>query len=331
VSAREPLLVVDGVRIAVRRTGAPPLVVVDTADLIVAPGEIVGIVGESGSGKTMLCRSLIGTLGRRDAFVTDGRIRLAGRELVGAPESTWKDIRGKQIGYVPQSALAGPNPVLTVDAQLREAFARDRGRSSADARLEARRLLELVHMSAPDVVLRQYPHQLSGGMRQRVMIASALARRPMLLVADEPTTGLDVTVQAGIMRLLQEIRRDLDMAVILVSHDLALIEDVCDRVVVMHAGATVEAGATEQVLTRPRHPYTAALQRSRIDVAEPGETLRVISGEAPSVGSWPPGCRFAPRCPIARDDCVVGAHPPLEPFAGQLTACVHADLVDAAR
>jgi oligopeptide/dipeptide ABC transporter ATP-binding protein len=327
--AAELLLAVEDVRIGVRRPGRPPLVVVDTANLRLPPGEILGVVGESGSGKTMLCRSLIGTLERRDAFVMGGSVRLGDRELVGASKAAWRAIRGREIGYVPQSALAGPNPVLTIETQLREAIG---GRlSRREARAEARRLLELVHMTNPDVVLGQYAHQLSGGMRQRVMIASALARRPKLLVADEPTTGLDVTVQSSIMRLLDELRRELDMAVILVSHDLALIEDVCDQVVVMHAGATVEAGATAAVLSGPRHPYTVALQRSRIDVAAPGEALRVIAGETPSVGSWPPGCRFAPRCPMVREDCVVGTHPRLAPFNGQLTACVHADHIEEVR
>jgi oligopeptide/dipeptide ABC transporter ATP-binding protein len=329
VSAAEPLLAVEGLRIGIRRPGQPPLVVVDTADLVLAAGAMLGIVGESGSGKTMLCRSLIGTLGRRDAFVLGGSVRLAGRELVGAPESAWRGIRGREIGYVPQSALAGPNPVLTVETQLRESLGAGK-RSGAEAAAEVRRLLDLVHMANADVVLGQYPHQLSGGMRQRVMIASALAQRPKLLVADEPTTGLDVTVQNGIMRLLEEVRRELGMAVILVSHDLALIQDVCDRIVVMHAGATVEAGPTPAVLSGPRHPYTIALQQSRIDLAEPGEALRVIAGEAPSVGSWPPGCRFAPRCPLAREDCTAGGHPPLEPFNGQLTACLHADRIHEA-
>jgi oligopeptide/dipeptide ABC transporter ATP-binding protein len=329
VSAGEPLLSVADLRIGIRRAGSAPLVVVDAADLTLRPGEMLGVVGESGSGKTMLCRSLIGTLGRRDAYVIDGSVRLEGRELVGASEATWRRIRGRQVGYVPQSALAGPNPVLTVERQLRESLDVAGGRRAA--RAEARRLLDLVNMANPDVVLGQYPHELSGGMRQRVMIASALARRPRLLVADEPTTGLDVTVQSAIMRLLQEIRRTLGMAVILVSHDLALIEDVCDRVVVMHAGATVEAGDTAAVLSHPLHPYTLALQRSRIDLAEPGAELRVIAGEAPAVGQWPPGCRFAARCELAGPDCTEGAHPALTAEGERRTACLHADRIGALR
>jgi oligopeptide/dipeptide ABC transporter ATP-binding protein len=329
-AAEPPLLTVSGLRIGIRRRGRPPLVVVDAADLTLRPGEMLGVVGESGSGKTMLCRSLIGTLGRRDAYVIDGSVRLDGRELAGAPESVWRRIRGREIGYVPQSALAGPNPVLTVETQLRESLDVSGGGRAA-ARAEARRLLGLVRMANPDVVLGQYPHELSGGMRQRVMIASALARRPRLLVADEPTTGLDVTVQSAIMELLREVRATLGMAVILVSHDLGLIQDVCDRMVVMHAGATVESGATGDVLEAPLHPYTVALQRSRIDVAKPGSELRVIAGEAPAVGSWPAGCRFASRCELAAPDCRTGAHPPLTDDMGHDTACLHAERVGALR
>ena len=321
------LLSVTNVSIGIRRPGKPPLVVVDTATLSLASGEMLGLVGESGSGKTMLCRSLIGTLDRRDAYVIDGRIQVDGVELAAASESVWRRIRGRTIGYVPQSALAGPNPVLTVESQLRESLGGGRALSRREARAEARRLLDVVHMADPETVLGQYPHQLSGGMRQRVMIAGALARRPRLLIADEPTTGLDVTVQSGIMKLLKEIQEEFGMAVLLVSHDLALIEEVCDRLSVMHAGATVESGSTGAVLAKPRHPYTVALQRSRIDLAMPNETLQVISGEAPTVGSWFAGCRYARRCAWVQEDCRVGEHPRLAEVDGRFTACIHSDLV----
>jgi oligopeptide/dipeptide ABC transporter ATP-binding protein len=258
--------------------------------------------------------------------VLGGSIRLGERELAGASEATWRRIRGQEVGYIPQSALAGPNPVLPIETQLLESLRRG-GHSRQEARAEAKRLLDIVHIARPEVVLEQYPHELSGGMRQRVMIAAALAQRPELLVADEPTTGLDVTVQHEIMGLLREIRSELGAAVILVSHDLALIEDVCDRVTVMHAGATVETGTTAEVMRRPNHPYTVALQRSRIDLAEAGEALAAIAGEPPSVGQWPPGCRFAQRCPLAMADCTVGDHPRLAVRTEHLSACIHADRV----
>jgi len=331
VTPAERLLTVTDVSIGIRRKGKPPLLIVDTATLTLDPGEMLGVVGESGSGKTMLCRSLIGTLERRDAYVVGGSIRIDGMELASASESEWRRIRGTTIGYVPQSALAGPNPVLTVEAQLRESLEGGRRLSRRETRTESLRLLDLVHMADPETVMGQYPHQLSGGMRQRLMIASALARRPRLLIADEPTTGLDVTVQSGIMKLLKEIQAEFGMAVVLVSHDLALIEEVCDRISVMHAGATVESSSTTTVLSRPRHPYTVALQRSRIDLAMPGETLQVIPGDAPTVGSWFAGCRYARRCPLVRQDCIVGEHPRLAEMDGHFTACIHSDLMGSDR
>ena len=178
--------------------------------------------------------------------------------------------------------------------------------------------------------MKQYPNQLSGGMRQRVMIACAIASKPELLVADEPTTGLDVTVQAEIMKLLRDIRANLGTAIILVSHDLALVDDVCDQIVVMHAGTCVESGPVAAVAA-PRHPYTAALNRSRIELAPPGSVLVTIKGQPPSVGSWRPGCRFAERCEIVQPDCRTGPHPTLAgPDTGHRTACLHPDLMAGA-
>jgi oligopeptide/dipeptide ABC transporter ATP-binding protein len=290
-------------------------------------GEMLGLIGESGSGKTMVCRSLIGTLHRRGARILSGNIRLAELNLARASETVWRAVRGRRVGYVPQSALAGLNPVMTIGAQLREAIQLGPQAAAQNAAARARELLDVVSIRRPDMVLKQYPSQLSGGMRQRVMIACAIASGPELLVADEPTTGLDVTVQADIMKLLRRIRTAMGMAIILVSHDLALVDDVCDRVVVMHAGTCVESGSVTELAT-PLHPYTRALNRSRIDLAEPGSELVTIKGQPPAVGAWRPGCRFVERCEIVQDDCRLGSHPPLsEPEDGHRTACLHRELI----
>lgn len=317
------LLDVSDLRIGIRQGSRAPLRVVDKADFKIGRGEIVGLVGESGSGKSMVCRSLIGTLPRRGAFIMSGKLQFAGRDLASIDESAWRDIRGKKIGYVTQSALAGLNPVMTIEAQLREAIDQDLSAHSDTGAARARGLLDVVHIRRPEVVLRQFPHQLSGGMRQRVIIAAAIAPRPQLLVADEPTTGLDVTVQAEIMKLLRTIRAEMGLSILLVSHDLALIDDVCDKVVVMHAGACIETAGVEHIAA-PKHPYTAALQRSRIELAGPGDELVTIAGRPPAVGSWQAGCRFADRCDIARSDCQQGDHPALRPTGqGRSSACLY--------
>ena len=325
-----PLLDVRDLRIGVARGSAAPLVVVDNACFKLRRGEMLGLIGESGSGKTMLCRGLIGTLRRRGAVVMSGSIVLDGLDLAQADERTWRTVRGRRVGYVPQSALAGPNPVMTVGAQLGEAIRQGPGDHRGNVTARALALLDVTQIRRPEIVMKQYPNQLSGGMRQRVMIACAIAGNPELLVADEPTTGLDVTVQAEIMKLLRDIRATMGTAIILVSHDLALVDDVCDQLVVMHAGTCVESGPIAAVAA-PRHPYTAALNRSRIELAAPGSTLVTIKGQPPSVGSWRPGCRFAERCDIVQPDCRTGPHPALAgPDMGHRTACLHPDLMAGA-
>jgi oligopeptide/dipeptide ABC transporter ATP-binding protein len=323
------LLQINDLKIGIPHPRRKTLVIVNNANFDLGYGEMLGIVGESGSGKTMVCRSIIGTLERRGAKVLSGEVLFEGQDLAHTTEAAWKKLRGRAIGYVPQSALAGPNPVLTIQAQLAEALEKSETKGSiAD---QSKRLLDLVKIRRIETVMKQYPYQLSGGMRQRVMIACALASEPKLLIADEPTTGLDVNVQSQIMDLLKEIRHEFGTSIILISHDLALIDDVCDRVAVMHAGATVEVGSVADLAT-PRHPYTVALNQSRIDIAEPGSELVTIMGNAPSVGEWPPGCRFAARCTIRQDDCSDGEHPPLFGKRGaHQSACLYADLLEGAK
>jgi oligopeptide/dipeptide ABC transporter ATP-binding protein len=327
-AASDPLVDIRDLVIGIQRTRSERLLIVDSANFQVRKGEMLGLVGESGSGKTMVCRSLIGTLKRRGAAIFGGSVMFQGQDLVGLSERQWRGIRGSQIGYVPQSALTGPNPVMKVGSQLGEAVRRNQKSPTKDVRGRCLELLELVHIRRPEIVLDQYSFQLSGGMRQRVMIACALAQDPELIVADEPTTGLDVTVQSEIMKLLEQIRSDFHTAVILVSHDLALIDDVCDRLVVMHAGTCVEVGDVADVSRRPLHPYTIALNRSRIDLAPPGSELTTIKGQPPAVGQWSAGCRFAERCDVVQQDCVVGPNPPLvELEPRHESACIHPELL----
>lgn len=308
--AANNLLEIKNLKIEVRVTRTKQLSIVDSATLIVKPGQIIGLIGESGSGKTMLCRSLVGTLGRRGAYIASGELVFDGIDLVTAKQSAWNDIRGKRIGYVPQSALAGPNPVMTIGAQLAEAIEQDENFPSADVEKRAIELLNIVQIRRPETVLKQYQHELSGGMKQRVMIACAIAQQPQLIVADEPTTGLDVTVQAEIMDLLKQIRKDFNTSIILVSHDLPLINEICDDIVVMHAGTTVEKIPSKSIKSS-KHPYTIALYNSRIDLVAPKGELKTINGQPPSVGSWPEGCRFSERCDFVTDRCRVKQDLPL--------------------
>ena len=324
-----PLLHVEDLRVGFRTGGRRLLPVIDAANLRLDQNQAVGIVGESGSGKTMLCRALVGTLARHGAEIISGSVLFDGLELVGAPERTWRRIRGREIGYVPQSSLAGLNPVLTVEAQLLESISAVKSIGGRAATQDPVELLEWVRIPRARQVLKARSHQLSGGMRQRVMIASAIVTRPKLLIADEPTTALDVTIQREILTLITDLRQELGTALILVSHDLAVVEEVCDSLMVMYAGASVEAGPVGALASAARHPYTRALQVSRVDLAVPGEDLEAIHGDAASVGSWPDGCRFWPRCSLADDECRRNPHPPLVPVAKQMSACIHADRIEA--
>lgn len=323
----DPLLDIQDLQVAFRK-GRGLLPVINAANLTLRRDEAMGLVGESGSGKTMLCRSLIGTLRRHGAVITAGKILFEGRDLAGAPESTWRKVRGREIGYVPQSSLAGLNPVLSIKTQLVEALTVVQPLSAAEAHRQALDLLDLVRIQRAKDVLHQYANQLSGGMRQRVMIAAALAQKPKLLVADEPTTALDVTVQKEILTLIGRLRRELGMALILVSHDLAVIEEVCDSLMVMYAGASVERGPVEVVVSAPRHPYTRALHDSRVDTAVRGKPLEAIAGEPPTIGAWPAGCRFWLRCSFGDEACRHGGQPPLRATGRQLSACIYPDRLD---
>lgn len=292
----------------------------------VAEGTCLGLVGETGSGKSLTCRVITGLIGRTGGRITGGRALFNGDDLVTLTEPRWRALRGRKIALVPQASLSSLDPVLRVGRQLEEAIRYlDRAAIPGARMIE---LLEQVHMPRPAETSRLYPHELSGGMRQRVMIALALAGRPELLVADEPTTALDVTVQRGILGLLAELRQTTGMSVILVTHDLAVVQSVADSVAVMYAGRVVETGMTASVLATPAHPYTKALLAARPIDAHSDFMLSPIPGVPPGLADRPAGCPFHPRCTLARGRPQCRAETPaLRPAddAAHLTACHFAE------
>jgi oligopeptide/dipeptide ABC transporter ATP-binding protein len=279
---------------------------VDGVSLHVEPGESLGVVGESGSGKSVTFAAAMGLV-KPPGRVEGGSIRFAGRELNGLTPAEWRALRGRSIAMTLQDALTALNPALTLGTQLIEvllAHAEDLPAGWRARRSEARRravaALGLVGMPDPQARLEDYPHQFSGGMRQRVMIAIALACRPRLLIADEPTTALDVTVQAQVLDLIGDLRRELGMSLVLITHDFGVVAEHCDRVAVMYAGQVVETGPTQAVIDSPLHPYTQGLLRS---IPLPGREIRPIEGQVPELLDLGAQCRFMPRCPLARAAC----------------------------
>lgn len=270
---------------------------VDGASFALAPGEILAIVGESGSGKSVTAQTVIG-LTRAPNATIDGSVEFRGRELNGLDDEGLREVRGEHIAMVFQDPMTSLNPVYRVGAQIVEMIRAHRDVSKAEARQRAIELLKLVGIPNPEGRIDNYPHEFSGGMRQRVMIAMALALEPEVLIADEPTTALDVTVQAQILRLIERFNRERELAVVLITHDLGVVAEVADRVVVMYAGQIVEDGTLDEVFYNPQHPYTWGLLGSlaRLDQPRP-ERLPQIAGAPPSLLSPPTGCRFAPRCP----------------------------------
>jgi oligopeptide transport system ATP-binding protein len=283
---------------------------VSEVDLELAAGETLAIVGESGSGKSQMLLSILGLVAG-NARVT-GSARFRGEELLSAPESRLNQIRGSEIGFVFQDPMTSLNPYLSIGLQLTEPLRIHKGTDRSTAATKAIEMLKAVHMTEPERRMRQYPHQLSGGMRQRVAIAMALICQPEILIADEPTTALDVTVQAQVLSLLREIREQFDAAVILVTHDLGVIAELADRVNVMYAGKIVERGPVDDIFYNCRHPYTEALERSIPQFTEirPAR-LEAITGNPPNPAHLPPGCAFHPRCPYRLDVCDQSV-PPLE-------------------
>jgi peptide/nickel transport system permease protein len=302
--------------------GDPPVTVVDDVSFEVSRGESLGIVGESGCGKSVTARALLGLVAA-GGTISGGQVLLPGAALVGMSERGLTQVRGTRIALVSQEPMVALDPSFTVGSQLREVIRRHTTLGRAASRQRALELLAQVGIPDPAATGASFPFQISGGTAQRVAIAMALAGEPDVLVADEPTTALDVTVQAEILDLLGRLRRDLGMALILVTHDLGVVADACDRAAVMYAGQIVEQGPVRRLLSAPEHPYTAGLLRSMPGHAPPGETLYAIDGTVPPPGSWPPGCRFAQRCPMVLDTCRSGPVPMLD--GPDATRCLRVD------
>ncbi len=315
-----PLLAVDDLHVEFRtRDGVVRAVNGLTYQL--EAGETLAILGESGSGKSVSAQAVMGIIDSPPGFVTGGSVRFRGVDLLGIRERDRREVRGKRIAMIFQDALTALNPVFTVGWQIGELFRKHRGMDKAAARSEAIRLMEMVKIPLAAERVDAYPHEFSGGMRQRVMIAMALALDPEVVIADEPTTALDVTVQAQIMELLAELQAQTGMGLILITHDLGVVAEVADRVVVMYAGSEVEKGPIGDVYANPAHPYTRGLMDSIPRPDERTERLNPIQGSPPDLAAIPSGCPFWPRCPRVQDICREVQPEPVEFAEGRQSAC----------
>ncbi|GIF12367.1 ABC transporter ATP-binding protein [Actinoplanes teichomyceticus] len=322
VDPRAPLLEVTDLHVEFR-TQYGVAKAVNGANFHLSPGETLAILGESGCGKSVTAQAIMGILDTPPGYVTKGEIRYRGVDVLKLPEEQRRKVRANRIAMIFQDALSALNPVYTVGFQLGELFRKHRGMSRGDAKKRAIELLDQVKIPGARTRVNDYPHQFSGGMRQRVMIAMALALDPEVLIADEPTTALDVTVQAQIMGLLADLQQQRNMGLILITHDMGVVADVADRISVMYAGKVVEEAGVYDIYSRPAHPYTKALLESipRLDMK--GQQLSVIRGLPPALTDIPRGCPFNPRCAYARDACRQDPPPPPYAVAPQRTARCH--------
>ena len=327
-SSTEPMVVLRD--LSVTFTGArKPVQAVSGVSLQVQRGEVVALIGESGSGKSVTLRTLLRLHPERRTRI-GGEVRVAGQDLLALSGRQLADYRGKVTSMIFQEPLLALDPVYTVGAQIVESICRHEGVTAAEAQQRALALCERVRIPSPARRLRAYPHEMSGGMRQRAMIALALACRPQLLLADEPTTALDATVQIQILLLLRELQRDLGLSVIFVTHDIGAAVEVADRIAVMYAGRIVEEGTARDLIRNPRHPYTIALLKSRAHGAMArGTPLETIAGTPPDLSALPPGCAFAERCSLATDACRVQQPPVIEIAPGHRARCLRTDAAAA--
>jgi peptide/nickel transport system permease protein len=327
VAGGDALLSVRGLS-AVVAADAGEVPVLTDVSFDLRQGETLGIIGESGCGKTLTARAVLGLL-PPTVQATAGSCRFDGRELVGASARQRRAQLGSELAFISQEPVASLDPNQRVGAQVAELVRLHLGSSRRDAARRACELLARVRLADPEAVASRYPHQISGGMAQRVAIAAALAGEPRLLIADEPTTSLDVTVQAEILQLLRELRRERELSILLITHDWGVVADSCDRALVMYAGQVVESTEAREMYHLPLHPYTDALLRANPAVAVAGDPLPAIGGAVPPPGSWPSGCRFHPRCPLATAECRGQAIAVQRPAPGRLTRCIHHDRLAA--
>jgi oligopeptide/dipeptide ABC transporter ATP-binding protein len=317
-SAERPLLTVTHLTSGFEQDGRFVPAVIDVS-FTVASGETLCLVGESGSGKSLTALSIM-RLMEGPGRVVSGQVLFQGRDLLTLGEREIQQVRGAEIGMVFQEPMTALNPVYTIGTQIEETLRIHRRATRADARQKAIELLATVSVPGPERRVREYPHQLSGGLRQRALIALALACGPALLIADEPTTALDVTIQAQILDLLRDLQTRLGLALLLITHDLGIVAEMADRVAVMYAGRIVEEAPVESLFAAPKHPYTRGLMAS-MPGGEPGVRLKAIQGTVPALGSLPPGCAFAPRCPDRFDPCLTAPPGSTELDGGRSVKC----------
>ncbi|MBF8188996.1 ABC transporter ATP-binding protein [Nonomuraea sp. K274] len=316
-----PLLAVDDLHVEFR-TRAGIVRAVNGVSYTVGPGETLAVLGESGSGKSVTAQAIMGILDMPPAVIPQGQIRFKGTDLLKLSEEARSQVRGQRVAMVFQDALSALNPVFTVGWQISEMFRVHRGMSKRDALKKAVELMDRVRIPAARQRVNDYPHQFSGGMRQRIMIAMSIALDPEVLIADEPTTALDVTVQAQIMELLADLQRESRMGLILITHDLGVVADVADKIAVMYGGRIVENAPVHDIYKSPAHPYTKGLLESIPRVDQKGQDLYAIKGLPPNLLDLPTGCAFHPRCPYRQDNCVTDV-PPLHRVSGVRGSACH--------
>jgi peptide/nickel transport system ATP-binding protein len=320
-----PLIEIEGLRVLFHGDDGRTTHAVDRLDLSLAKGATLGLVGESGCGKSVTSLAIMGLLSKQSTEIS-GAIRFDGFDLLAASDQTLRDLRGNRLAMIFQEPMTSLNPSLTIGEQIVETILRHRGGSRASARARAIELLRRVHIPSPEQRVDEYPHKLSGGMRQRVMIAMALACDPRLLIADEPTTALDVTLQAQILDLMRELKAASGAAIILITHDLGVVAEVCDEVAVMYAGEIVERATVDELFAAPQHPYTVGLLGSIPRLDRRAQHLATIEGMVPNMANPPFGCRFAARCPFVGEMCLKAPPPLVEITPGHASRCIKAPL-----
>jgi peptide/nickel transport system ATP-binding protein len=320
-----PLIEIEGLRVLFHGDDGRTTHAVDAVDLSVSRGATLGLVGESGCGKSVTSLAIMGLLSKQSAEVS-GAIRFDGFDLLAASDQTLRDLRGDRLAMIFQEPMTSLNPSFTVGDQIVETIIRHRGGTRRAARVRAIELLRRVHIPSPERRIDDYPHKLSGGMRQRVMIAMALACDPKLLIADEPTTALDVTLQAQILDLMRELKAASEAAIILSTHDLGVVAEVCDEVAVMYAGEIVERAEVDDLFSSPQHPYTVGLLGSIPRLDHRAAHLATIEGVVPNMANPPNGCRFAARCPFVGEACRKAPPPLAEVAHGHWSRCIKAPL-----